>query len=260
MSRLTRWRESRVMWARLFAAECASRTIVPVDVMSDADSLIPSPSPKGRRELRAINTRSPIYRKLNRRHTRGFTLLEVLISIALLSLLAVLGYRAIATLTDSESRLSSEAQRWRELDLLFARMEGDLRQAVPRTVRGRTADEPALIGRIGDSAGNSELLFSRAGSEFNPESGSAGQRLAYRVRDQSLQVLYWPRNDNAPQTEPAIYVLAEGIARFHLLFLNASGAWIEDISAADAAAMPRAIRVALTLASGEALERWLVLR
>ena len=61
---------------------------------------------------------------------RGFTLLELLVALAIFSLLSVLGYRAVAALTASESQLSAEAQRWQALDALFARLEGDFRQAV----------------------------------------------------------------------------------------------------------------------------------
>ena len=55
----------------------------------------------------------------------GFTLLEVLIAIAIVALISVLGYRALAALSDSETKLAAEATRWRTLDLFFARLEGD---------------------------------------------------------------------------------------------------------------------------------------
>jgi prepilin-type N-terminal cleavage/methylation domain-containing protein len=38
----------------------------------------------------------------------GFTLLEVLIAIAIVALLALMGYRALSALSESESRLSAE--------------------------------------------------------------------------------------------------------------------------------------------------------
>ena len=48
-----------------------------------------------------------------RTRDRGFTLLEVLIALAIVATLAVLGYRALAAMTQSESRLAAEAGRWR---------------------------------------------------------------------------------------------------------------------------------------------------
>src|SRR5258708_25170206 len=101
----------------------------------------------------------------------GFTLLEVLIAVAIVALISVLGYRALAALSDSETRLAAEATRWRTLDLFFARLEGDLRQAMPRPARLSEAREAAWAG-ASDAAGNGVLVFSRAGPEFTLEAAS----------------------------------------------------------------------------------------
>ena len=78
----------------------------------------------------------------------GFTLIEVMIALAILALVAVLGYRALASLTDSEARLTAEAQHWRDLDALFARLEADMREALPRDVRTGGGTEPAWFGDV----------------------------------------------------------------------------------------------------------------
>jgi general secretion pathway protein J len=63
----------------------------------------------------------------------GFTLVELLVALAILALVSVLAYRAVAALTTSEAQLSAEALKWRNLDGLFARLEADMRVALPRT-------------------------------------------------------------------------------------------------------------------------------
>lgn len=190
---------------------------------------------------------------------RGFTLVELLVALAILALLSVLGYRAIAALTDSEVRLAAETTRWRSLDALFTRLESDLRQALPRGARAAAGVEPAWLGGT-DVDGNADLRFSRSGPEFTLEPGSAGQRLGYRLRNGAVEVLYWPYLDIAPGTSPAAYVLAEGIRRFRVDYLDASGAWRERWPTAGEAPSPRAVRVELTLADGETVDRWLVLQ
>ena len=70
---------------------------------------------------------------------RGFTLVEALVAIAILGLVALLAWRATAAMTDSEARLAHESARWRELDAVVARVEADLRAALPRRARSGNA-------------------------------------------------------------------------------------------------------------------------
>jgi general secretion pathway protein J len=191
--------------------------------------------------------------------SRGFTLLEVLLAVAIVALIAALGYRALASLSDSETRLAAEATRWRTLDLFFARLEGDLRQAMPRGARLSDTREPPWLGSV-DVAGNSAVAFSRAGPEFTLEPRSAGGRLAYRFQNGTVEVLYWASYDRPRGIDPTPYALLDGVARFQLAYLTQGGAWADTWPRPGEAELPRAVRVQLTLASGEAIERWLALR
>src|SRR5438552_99357 len=156
----------------------------------------------------------------------GFTLLEVLIAIAIVALISVLGYRALAALSESETKLAVEATRWRTLDLFFARLEGDLRQAMPRQARLSEAREAAW-GGASDAAGNRLLAFSRAGPEFSLEAASAGQRLAYRFREGTVEVLYWAGYDRPRGVDPTAYPLLDGVTAFQLAYLTKDGAWVD---------------------------------
>jgi general secretion pathway protein J len=194
------------------------------------------------------------------KNARGFTLLEVLIAVAIVATMAALGYRALDSLSESEARLSAEQARWGALDAFFARMEADLRQAVPRSARTGATRLPAWVGTVSMADGNALLEFSRAGPEFNVEPGSAGQRIGYRLREEAVEVLYWPGYDRPTNLSPVSYALLADVARFRLAYLATSGAWIDAWPAAGEPELPRAVRVELTLASGDVIERWLVLR
>jgi general secretion pathway protein J len=189
----------------------------------------------------------------------GFTLVELLVSLAILGLIAVLGYRALASLADSEAKLTAEARHWQNLDAMFARLEADLREAIPRPARTGVATEPAWIGDV-DAAGNAELRFSRAGPEFSVEPGTSGQRIGYRLRDAAVEVLYWPRLDQPAAVLPQAYALAGGVAGFRVAYLDAGGGWRDRWPAPGESPVPRAVRVAVTLGGGEVVERWLALR
>ena len=190
---------------------------------------------------------------------RGFTLVEVLIAVAIVALLSVLGYRALSALSDSEEKLAAEATRWRTLDLFFARLEADLRQAMPRSARLGDTREPAWLAAT-DAGGNGSLQFSRAGPEFVLEPSSAGARLGYRYREGGVEVLYWASYDRPFGAAPTVYPLISGVSSFRLAYLAKDGSWLDTWPRAGEADLPRAVKVDLTLVSGETIERWLALR
>lgn len=192
------------------------------------------------------------------RGNAGFTLIEILVALALLALTAVLVWQATAALVDGEVRLSGEAQRWRTLDLAFARLESDLRQAQPRAVRTPSGLESAWIAAV-EPGGTSAIAFSRAGPEFDAEPGAAGQRIGYRVRDQALEVVYWPTLDRSGN-ESVAYRLVDGVSGFRVEHLASAGQWITAWPRAGESVLPRAVRVLLTLEGGEVIERWFALQ
>ena len=55
---------------------------------------------------------------MNRARVRGFTLIEVLVALAVLAVFATFAWRATASLVEGEARLASEARRWQTLDAM----------------------------------------------------------------------------------------------------------------------------------------------
>ena len=78
-------------------------------------------------------------------HRQGFTLIEVLLALAIVAVIALLGYRALSALSESETRLTVEAARWRTLDL-FSR---GWRATCVQPCRGRrvSAKRAPALGR-----------------------------------------------------------------------------------------------------------------
>jgi general secretion pathway protein J len=189
---------------------------------------------------------------------RGFTLIEALLALAIFGMIAVLAYRATAALTDGEARLSAEAQRWRTLEALFTRFEADIRQAVPRSVRVGAGSEPPWVASA--SGSHSALVFTRAGSEFSAEPAVAGQRIGYRLRDGTIELAYWPHLDHAASAQPSLYPLVTDVAGFEIEYMTRDGSWRRNWPLLGEDAVPRAVRLALTLADGARIDRWFTLR
>ena len=194
------------------------------------------------------------------RSARGFTLVEALVAVAILAIVATIAWRATAAMTDSEARLASESARWRRLDAVMTRMEADMRKAIPRSARHGGIVEPAWLAGPVDTAGNTTLVFTRAGPDAIDEPGSGGQRVGYRLRDGRIELLYWPRLDNVATRDPAAYALVDGVTRFQVLQLGADARWTDRWPPSGVDGVPRGVRVDIGLADGSVVERWLALQ
>lgn len=208
----------------------------------------------------AMRTVDPRARPASRHAARGFTLVEALVAVAILALVALLAWRATSAMADGEARLAAESARWQRIDALLARMEADMRKAIPRAVRDGPQTDAAWSAAPDDAAGDTSLAFTRAGPDAIDEPGAGGQRVGYRLRAGRIEVLYWPRLDNAPATEPATYALADGIARFRVLQLGPDDRWSDRWPFPGAPAIPRGVRIEIVLDDGGAIERWLALQ
>jgi type II secretion system protein J len=92
----------------------------------------------------------------------GFTLLELLVAIALLGVLAVLCWRGLESVLSSRDRLTRESDGLRALTIAFAQVDDDLRRtwavrtipAVARAVRFLSVDDRLVLelARLGGAA------------------------------------------------------------------------------------------------------------
>jgi general secretion pathway protein J len=64
----------------------------------------------------------------------GLTLIELIVAIALLSLLTMIAYRGLSHLERSNQHLSRESARWQDIALFFARFGSDVTQASARPI------------------------------------------------------------------------------------------------------------------------------
>lgn len=180
---------------------------------------------------------------------RGFTLIELLSAMLILALLAVMSYRGLGAVLEARDRVAQETAKWKGVAAFLSRFERDVQLSAPRPVRAAAGPAPAWIGQPG--AG---LAFSRFASA---EGLDTARRVAYRLNaSREIEIALWPGLDVAPNAEPARYVVLTGVAGFELQYLDAALAWVQAWPAATgAAALPRAVRLRIELATGETVER-----
>ena len=84
--------------------------------------------------------------------SHGMTLVEILIALAIASLMTLTGWRAVDALQSSRDRVVNEAAQWQTIDDLFVTLEADLRRASISEFSGSadtiTVLQPSLDGGI----------------------------------------------------------------------------------------------------------------
>lgn len=158
----------------------------------------------------------------------GFTLLELLIAIAIFALIGMATYQMLTTVLRTDSVTRAQEQRLRELVRAMGAFERDLQQAWPRAVRAPYGDMlPALQG-VG--RGRNEVLSFTRGGWSNPAGArrSSLQRVRWQVSEGSWQRHYWLVLDQAQDSQPQEQRVLEGVRGWRLRYLDRQGNWLDS--------------------------------
>jgi general secretion pathway protein J len=187
----------------------------------------------------------------------GFTLVELLVALAIFALISVAGVMLLRSGSDTQLAVKGRLEDLSRTNRLYNAMEGDLAQAIARPVRDQSGQPvPAFTE---NDAGTPGALFGfvRAGwSNFDEAPRPGLQRVAYVLEDGALKRLGWPMLDGAAPADAA--TLVENVSAAQLQYRDERGEWRSDWTATDANALPRAVELRLTL-EGKPEQRMLFL-
>jgi general secretion pathway protein J len=148
----------------------------------------------------------------------GFTLVEVLIALAITAFVATIAYSSLSTVIIGMESTRENSQRAYAVNRAWMIITRDLRQFVNRPVRDEFGEpEPALQG---GPAARFALSLTRSGwHNPNAQLRSNLQRVNYRIEDEALWRDSYAVLDRAADTEPASVKLLEGVEYLDLAFL-----------------------------------------
>ncbi len=175
---------------------------------------------------------------------KGFTLLEVLIAIAIFSIISLSSFTIFDSVLKGDASAKQRSERQNELQRAFLIIERDITQIARRTIR-LNGEEPIerLIQTASDSFATEEqaIAFVRHGWT-NPGlllPRSDMQAVAYRITEETLERLHFNFVDSTVGEEPKIRPLISDVSE--LLFEYYDGKdWQETWSSE---ALPLAIAI-----------------
>jgi len=188
-----------------------------------------------------------------RRCTKAFTLIEVLVAMAVFALVSALAYGTLNQTLLSAELLSDRMDRLQALQRAVRLLTDDLQQLTPRPIRDELGDNygPAL----NTSFQTGFALELTRGGWSNPMvlPRSTQQRAAYRIEDNELVRYYWNVLDRTLSNEPIVVSLLDGVESLQFRFYRSDSDFVEQWPAINTAgppnvrSRPRAVEFILTL-------------
>ncbi len=192
------------------------------------------------------------------RHARGFTLLELLIAITVLSIVSLIAWRGLESLTHTRERLAPEAEQVRALLVTFGQIERDLAQVV-NTQFVPLSSAPVNV-RDGQNAGMDLVRF----APVTPGAPTAVQTVSYSLRDGQLV-----RSASPPMNEIGATADIEGraanlladVRTLRIRVWQPGQGWVPPSAAAiaDPRRPPPGLEIVLELANGLQFRRVLLI-
>jgi general secretion pathway protein J len=195
--------------------------------------------------------------RIIRQKTKGFTLLEVLIALAILASLSVAAYQVLNQVQMSSIVTHEKEQRLAEIQRTLAIMDNDFRQMALRKFRTNGEDPGKLLLIAKDNLMSSDsqgIMFTRYGW-LNPQMQfPRGEvtKVGYRITDGQLERIWWRYPDTpAGDSGNVMKLLTQVESMTFRYYYNKK--WVDTWDNGDA--LPNAVSVKLKLKDYGEIER-----
>lgn len=194
---------------------------------------------------------------------KAFTLIEVLVALAVFGIMSMLAYTALGSTLSNADYLANRMDRLQSVQRAMRYLSTDLMQTAPRPVRTELGDSfsPALQTSLSSDV----LLEVTHGGWNNPAGLPRGtlQRVAYRLEEDELVRYHWTVLDRTFANEPFATVLLDEVEGLYFRYIDSNGEVSEiwpPLAQQDGGALrlrPRAVEIVLTLADQGEIRRLL---
>ena len=188
---------------------------------------------------------------------RGFTLIEVLVAMAILAVVIMATHQILDSTTKAKEASDEKIAELNGLQTAFRLMDQDFSQMTQRTVRNEAGDaqeQYLLAGRYILESQYDGIAFVRDGwiNPINLLPRSELQAVGYRVIDDNLERVYRVYVDQLDNMEPRVQRVLENVEELKFEFLDDKNEWQEQW---EIKALPKAVAVTLQQIEAEPIRR-----
>ena len=193
---------------------------------------------------------------------RGFTLLELLVAIAILAIIGMASWQLLHTVIKARESTSERAKNLDDLQRAVHLMVSDAEQFIDREVTDELgATLPALMT---PREGGLELTVS-GHLALSPERNSDLQRVRYQLKGSELHRYRWNALDRAAGDQPSDLLLLTDVTALQIRYMDLQGHWqatwppAQAVGQESPARSPRALEISVTLKTFGEIRRLIVL-
>lgn len=179
---------------------------------------------------------------------RGFTLIEVMVSLLIFGMLAAAGVAILSFSIRAQAATGIKLDDIAALNRTVSALSADLAQATSRATRDESGTtRPAFVGESG-SGSTPMLQFVRGGwSNLDGAARPGVQKVAYTLRNGAFERIAYPMLDGAEPLPAA--VLLTRVRQVSLRY-RIKGAWSDRWDGIGGVALPQAIELSLQRQDG----------
>ncbi|WP_318466207.1 type II secretion system minor pseudopilin GspJ [Photobacterium leiognathi] len=195
--------------------------------------------------------------QINHCSQQGFTLLEVLVAIAVFAMLSLSAYQVMNNVMRSDAQSQDHNQRLKDIQRATIMMDNDFRQIVARKSRldGDAPSNKLLQASeyLLDSSSEG-IMFIRSGWQNPQAMFPRGDitRVGYRIEDDKLERVWFRYPDTVVGEKPLVRVLLTGVTELKFEFYY-DKKWHEKWNKENT--LPEGIKVIMTLKDLGDIER-----